>query len=137
MYCFDDLFYGCFILMKKYLTAVFTFIIIFFSACSSNKEKDFDVLSLESVCDCYEAATINIEGALTIRLQYSNFDEFTSSKSSVKQLKTYTKRWRAIQQHCVKTFKRKMMMKNDCDYPLDDLEKKRAELYSLGIKPLY
>ena len=99
------------------------------------KKENYGFSDIGTVCDCYEHALNTLDKALKVRKSYNSFDDYSKDKYSVKKVKDYTNRWRAIQNHCVKTFQRAMFMENDCNYPLDSVHKKREELYALGIKP--
>ena len=104
------------------------------SATKPSKKSNFDTSKLNSVCDCYGYALNTFAEILKIRINYKTFDEYRKDEDSVTKVKRYITQWRTIQTYCLKTYKRAMYMKNDCNYPLDSIEKKRKKLNSLGIK---
>ncbi len=95
-------------------------------------KNDYDTSKLKSVCDCYKTSLDVLEKVAVERKQYSSKEIYEQNKESLKTVKTLIKSWKTIRTYCLMTFKRGMFMENDC-YPIDIIEKKRDELYKLGL----
>ena len=93
---------------------------------------NYDVSTLKSVCDCYKASLDVLEKVSIERQQYSSKEIYEQNKESVKTVNTLIKSWKTIRTYCLMTYKRAMFMENDC-YPIDIIEKKRDDLYKLGL----
>ena len=93
---------------------------------------NYDVSTLKSVCDCYKASLDVLEKVSIERKQYSSKEIYEQNKESVKTVNTLIKSWKTIRTYCLMTFKRAMFMENGC-YPIDIIEKKRDDLYKLGL----
>ncbi len=99
-----------------------------------SKDNTFDASKLNSVCNCYKYGLSTLEDVITIRKSFSNLEEYNKSKEKIFEVKTLTKRWRFIQQHCLKTYHIAMVTENDCGYHVDTLGIKKIELSALGIE---
>ena len=93
---------------------------------------NYDVSKLKSVCDCYKASLDVLEKVSIERQQYSSKEIYEQNKESVKTVNTLIKSWKTVRTYCLMTYKRAMFMENDC-YPIDIIEKKRDDLYKLGL----
>ena len=93
---------------------------------------NYDVSTLKSVCDCYKASLDVLEKVSIERQQYSSKEIYEQNKESVKTVNTLIKSWKTVRTYCLMTYKRAMFMENDC-YPIDIIEKKRDDLYKLGL----
>ena len=93
---------------------------------------NYDVSTLKSVCDCYKASLDVLEKVSIERQQYSSKEIYEQNKESVKTVNTLIKSWKTVRTYCLTTYKRAMFMENDC-YPIDIIEKKRDDLYKLGL----
>ena len=93
---------------------------------------NYDVSTLKSVCDCYKASLDVLEKVSIERQQYSSKEIYEQNKESVKTVNTLIKSWKTVRTYCLMTYKRSMFMENDC-YPIDIIEKKRDDLYKLGL----
>ena len=93
---------------------------------------NYDVSKLKSVCDCYKASLDVLEKVSIERQQYSSKEIYEQNKESVKTVNTLIKSWKTVRTYCLMTYKRSMFMENDC-YPIDIIEKKRDDLYKLGL----
>ena len=93
---------------------------------------NYDVSALKSVCDCYKASLDILDEVSIERQQYSSKEIYEQNKESVKTVNTLIKSWKTVRTYCLMTYKRAMFMENDC-YPIDIIEKKRDDLYKLGL----
>tara|TARA_Y100000814_G_scaffold218942_1_gene163259 strand:- start:662 stop:1120 length:459 start_codon:yes stop_codon:yes gene_type:complete len=93
---------------------------------------NYDVSTLKSVCDCYKESLDVLEKISIERQQYSSKEIYEQNKESVKTVNTLIKSWKTVRTYCLMTYKRAMFMENDC-YPIDIIEKKRDDLYKLGL----
>ena len=99
-----------------------------------SKENTFDPSMLNSVCNCYKYGLSTLEDVITIRKSFPSLEEYNESKEKIFEVKILTKRWRFIQQHCLKTYQIAMVNENDCGYHVDTLGIKKIELSALGIE---
>ena len=88
--------------------------------------------NINSVCDCYKEGIKSLTDALELRENYKTFKKYNENKPDVKKVKTFVKKFRSIQEYCLKNYKR-AMFENNCDTK-EILKNKQKSLFELGIQ---
>tara|TARA_A100001011_G_scaffold381761_1_gene450702 strand:+ start:58 stop:498 length:441 start_codon:yes stop_codon:yes gene_type:complete len=108
------------------------------SVSSTNTPVDkFKISKIKNVCDCYSFSVDIYNQAISIRMSYNDFEDFSKNQTSVNKVKQLMANWREIRAHCIMTYQRAMFEPNNCKYPSDSVEKLKNKFYSLGFTPSY
>ena len=97
----------------------------------------FQISKIKNVCDCYSFSVDIYNEAISIRMSYNDFEDFSKNQPSVNKVKQLMANWREIRAHCIMTYERAMFEPNNCKYPSDSVEKLKNKFYSLGFTPSY
>ena len=84
-------------------------------------------------CDCHKEAMKILGTTIKIRTSFKSLDELKKNKEFKKEIKSLAKTWQLLTKNCFQKNFARMFEPSDCN-DLKLLEKKKRELYDLGIQ---
>ena len=96
------------------------------------QEKQIDIYSKLDVCGCNKEAIEIIELAREIRDEFETIAELKMQKESVKQIRGLASSYTKLLESCFRRHASKNFIPSECN-KLNELDRKRSELFDLGI----
>ena len=101
-------------------------------ALPNKQKKQIDIYSKLDVCGCNKEAIEIIELAREIRDEFETIAELKMQKESVKQIRGLASNYTKLLESCFRRHASKNFIPSECN-KLNELDKKRSELFDLGI----
>ena len=98
----------------------------------NKQEKQIDIYSKLDVCGCNKEAIEIIELAREIRDEFETIAELKMQKESVKQIRGLASNYTKLLESCFRRHASKNFIPSECN-KLNELDRKRSELFDLGI----
>jgi len=98
----------------------------------NKQEKQIDIYSKLDVCGCNKEAIEIIELAREIRDEFETIAELKMQKESVKQIRGLASSYTKLLESCFRRHASKNFIPSECN-KLNELDRKRSELFDLGI----